>query len=115
GPLTIWPALQNFLVEVAGVALLGRPNWSAAGVWMPPLGVIQAVQMAAMAAGTAGALAVAWRAARRSQTDVRAAWLEIAPWALILLALAAAAVWVFLLPMEMRGNVLAYSAIYSGS
>lgn len=115
GPLTIWPALQNFLVEVAGVALLGRPNWSAAGVWMPPLGVIQAVQMAAMAAGTAGALAVAWRVARRSQTDVRAAWLEIAPWALILLALAAAAVWVFLLPMEMRGNVLAYSAIYSGS
>lgn len=115
GPLTICPALQNFLVEVAGVALLGRPNWSAAGVWMPPLGVIQAVQMAAMAAGTAGALAVAWRAARRSQTDVRAAWLEIAPWALILLALAAAAVWVFLLPMEMRGNVLAYSAIYSGS
>ncbi|MCC6166654.1 MAG: hypothetical protein IT329_05440 [Caldilineaceae bacterium] len=114
GPLTIWPALQHFFVEVAGVALLGRPNWSAAGVWMPPLGVIQAVQMAAMAAGTAGALAVAWRAARRSQTDVCAALLEVVPWALILLALAAAAVWVFLLPMEMRGNVLAYSAVYGG-
>jgi Fe-S-cluster-containing hydrogenase component 2 len=106
GPLTIWPALQNFFVEVAGVAILGHPNWSAAGVWMPPLAVIQGVQVAAMAAGAAGALAVAWRAAQRSQTAGRAALLEVAPWALILLALAGLAVWVFLLPMEMRGNVL---------
>lgn len=106
GPLTIWPAFQNFWVEVAGIALFGQPNWSATGVWMPPLPVIQVVQMAAMAAGTAAALVTAWRAAQRSHPDPRVAWLEAAPWMLILLLLAAAAVWVFLLPMEMRGNVL---------
>lgn len=106
GPLTIWPALQNFWVEVTGIALMGQPNWSAGALWMPPLRVIQTIQMAAMAAGTAGALAVAWRAARRSHAASRAALIQVAPWALILLALAATAVWVFLLPMEMRGNVL---------
>lgn len=106
GPLTIWPAFQNFWVAVFGAVLFGQPNWTAGGVWMPPLLVIQTIQMVAMAAGTAGALLVAWRAARRSHADPRTALLEMAPWALILLLLAAVSVWVFLLPMEMRGNVL---------
>src|SRR5690606_39215042 len=87
GPLTIWPALQTFWVEVTGVALMGQPNWSAGALWMPPLRVIQTIQMAAMAVGTAGALAVAWRAARRSQVESRAALIQVAPWALILLVL----------------------------
>lgn len=106
GPLTIWPALQNFWPEVTGTALLGQPNWTQAGAWVPSVSAIQAVQMAAMAVGLGMALAVAWRAARRSHREQAAAWVAFAPWALILLLLAGLGVTVFLLPMEMRGNVL---------
>ncbi|HXF60078.1 MAG TPA: hypothetical protein VNK95_00595 [Caldilineaceae bacterium] len=106
GPLTIWPALQNFWPAVTGTALLGQPNWTLAGAWVPSLGAIQAVQIAAIALGLGMALAVAWRAARRSHREQAAAWIAFAPWALILLLLAGLGVAVFLLPMEMRGNVL---------
>jgi polyferredoxin len=106
GPLTIWPAFQNFWPAVTGVALFGAPDWALAGAWVPRLAVVQAVQMVSVAAGLGMALAVAWRAARTAHPAPRPAWVELAPWAAILLMLAALAVWVFLLPMEMRGNVL---------
>ncbi len=62
--------------------------------------------MAAMAAGTIAAALAGWRAATRVHGRTRRAFVEFVPWLLILVVLAAAAVYVFLLPMEMRGNVL---------
>ena len=106
GPLTIVPAVQGFFADVIGLPLLGKPDWRLAAAWMPSLAVVQGVQMATMAAGTAAAALVGWRAARRSQASPGTAMLEFLPWLLILVMLAAAAVYIFLLPMEMRGNVL---------
>jgi hypothetical protein len=106
GPLTIWPAFQNFWLEVSGRSLLGQPDWALAGRWVLPLGVIQAVQMVAMAGGVAAAWWVAWRAAQAAHRERRAAQREWLPWAVILGLLAALGCAVFLLPMEMRGTVL---------
>jgi hypothetical protein len=106
GPLTILPAFQTFFWEVAALRFLGEPNAALAAAWVPSLRLVQAVQMVAMGAGLAMALAVAWRAARRSRSNAWAALVEVAPWALILLLLAWIGITVFLLPMEMRGGAL---------
>lgn len=58
-----------------------------------------------MAAGTAGAIAVAWRIGQQAY-DGRAVWGAVLPWCLVLLVVGLAAIYVFLQPMEMRGNVL---------
>jgi hypothetical protein len=63
--------------------------------------------MVAMAAGIGGGWLVAWNAAKLAHQDRNARLREFLPWALILLLIGALAIWVFLLPMEMRGNVLA--------
>lgn len=105
GMLTLIPATQRFFEEVVGAPLLGPADWTLAARGMPSLEVMQAIQLAALGVGTAVALAVAWRAARQAHGQ-RAALVEALPWAVILVALAATAVYVFLLPMEMRGSVL---------
>jgi polyferredoxin len=106
GPLTIIPALQHFWANVAGFPLFGAPNPMLGAAWVPPLPVVRGVQMLAMAAGIGGALWVAWRAARDSLPSPVLALRAWLPWALILLLGGALAITVFLLPMEMRGNVL---------
>ena len=106
GPLTILPAFQTFWVNVVGRPVFGAPNWTV-GAWALPLVAVQAVQMAAVGGGLAAALMVAWRGAVPQHSTRRGALVEFLPWAVILVALAATAVWIFLLPMEIRGNVLA--------
>ena len=105
GPLTIVPAFQTFWVNVVGQPVFGAPNWTV-GAWSLPLAVVQGVQMVAVASGLAAALAVVWAGAVPAHPTRRAAAGEALPWAVILVALAGLAVWIFLLPMEMRGNVL---------
>jgi ferredoxin len=106
GPMTIVPAVQRVFDDMLGVALLGEPNWATAAMWTPSLSAVRAVQMAAMAIGTASALIIGWQAARQVHTEKRIAAVEFSPWLLILLLLSVAAVVIFLMPMEMRGNVL---------
>jgi hypothetical protein len=106
GPLTIVPALQTFFADVVGLAWLGAPNPRIGMMLTVPVGWIQALQMLLMAAGLGGALLVGYRAAANRARSPQVAWREFAPWAVILVAVAILAVWVFLLPMEMRGNVL---------
>jgi ferredoxin len=106
GPLTIVPALQSFFADVVGLAWLGAPNPRIGMMLTVPVGWIQALQMLLMAAGLGGALLVGYRAAANRARSPQVAWREFAPWAVILVAVAILAVWVFLLPMEMRGNVL---------
>ena len=106
GPLTIVPAVHRFLVDLTGLPLLGTPDWRIAALGTLSLDAVRGLQMAAMAAGTAFAILAGWRAARDGKAGTRAAFVEFLPWLVILLLLAIAAAAVFLLPMEMRGNVL---------
>jgi polyferredoxin len=106
GPLTIVPALQTFFANVVGVPFLGAPNPRLATLWIMPLWALQSVQMLAVASGIGGALLVAWNGASRAHKESGAHLIEFWPWAVVLLLIGAAAVWIFLLPMEMRGNVL---------
>jgi hypothetical protein len=106
GPLTLIPALQTFFANVVGLPLLGAPNLRLGAAWVLPLVGIQSIQMLAMAAGSGGALLVAWNAAKRANQERGAQWREFLPWAMILLLLTVLAVMIFLLPMEMRGNAL---------
>ncbi len=106
GPLTLIPALQTFFADVVGMPLLGEPNLTLGASWILPLPILQGIQVIVMAAGVGGALWVAWNAAKRVHQERGAVLREFLPWALILLLIGAVAVWVFLLPMEMRGNVL---------
>lgn len=106
GPLTIWPAFQTFWVQVAGIPLFGRPDWSVAAAWVMPQPAIQVIQMVTMGTGLVMALLLSYRAAASEHSHRAGAVRELLPWAVVLLLLAVAATWVFLLPMEMRGNVL---------
>jgi hypothetical protein len=105
GPLTILPAFQAFWMNVVGKPIFGAPNWTV-GAWALPLVAVQGVQLVAVAGGLAGALAVVWTGAVPAHPTRRGAVIEALPWAAILVGLASVAVWIFLLPMEMRGNVL---------
>jgi hypothetical protein len=106
GPLTIIPALQSFFADVVGVPLLGEPNLRLGASLVLPLWAIQSIQILAVAGGVGGALLVAWSASKRAHQDGGARLREFLPWAIILLLIGLLAARVFLLPMEMRGNVL---------
>ena len=98
GALSIIPALQNFFID-HGLTLLGaEPNWSLSNIlpfsWLLPL------QVLAVVAGFAGSFSVL-SAIGRQERESFAAQL---PWLLLLLGLAAAAIFLFNLPMEMRGT-----------
>ena len=100
GIWTIIPALQNFLLE-HGVTLLGEPNWALGGIEDAALiGLIQAL---ALLAGFAGSLFVAQQVAMRLYR--RASMAGLLPWALLFLLMIAAGMWLFNLPMEMRGTL----------
>jgi ferredoxin len=99
GALTIIPVFQQFLAE-HGAAI--TPDWSLGGV--QELTVIGMVQMVALLAGFLFSGIVIQRAAMRLYR--RRAPLGLLPWVLLVLGLMLAAVWIFSLPMEMRGNVV---------
>ncbi len=100
GALTIIPAFQNFLIT-HGIALLGAPDWSLAGV--EDMGVIGLVQTIALLGGFVGSLVVAQHIAARLYR--RESMAGLLPWALLFLLMIAAGMWLFNLPMEMRGTL----------
>ena len=106
GPLTIVPALQGFFANVIGVPLLGAPDWAIAARWVAPLPVIRGVQMTAVLTGLLTGMAIAWRAAADDAESRGEALAAASAWLCLLLILALIAVYLFLLPMEMRGNIL---------
>lgn len=105
-PLTLIPALQNFWVNVAGIALLGMPDWRLGFAWIPPLGAIQIVQMLILLGGLVMGGRIAWHAAQSSTPHPSQSLKLAAPWLLILVFMTLAAAWIFLQPMEMRGSML---------
>lgn len=100
GVLTIIPAFQDFLLR-HGIALLGEPNWSLSGI--DDLKVIGLIQTIALLGGFVASLIVAQRIALRLYRRDSAAGLL--PWALLFLLMLATGMWLFNLPMEMRGTL----------
>jgi hypothetical protein len=68
-------------------------------------GAVFPIQLGLILLGTMGSLAVAFRISERDDPD--RPWPSTLPWALVVLVLAAIAVWTLSQPMEMRGVGLA--------
>jgi polyferredoxin len=102
GALTFIPVAQSAVRDVIGRAALGDPRWTWVG--MQP-GTVLPLQLGVVILGAFGSLAIAWLIAERDhpRATARAAW----PWGAVIVLLAAAAVWIFMQPMEMRGTTLA--------
>lgn len=100
GFLTIIPAFGNFLLE-HGIGLLGAPNWALGGV--EDAGLIGLMQTIALLGGFVGSMLVAQRIATRLYR--RDSTAGLLPWALLFLLMIAAGMWLFNLPMEMRGTL----------
>ncbi|RME85916.1 MAG: hypothetical protein D6775_01530 [Caldilineae bacterium] len=101
GALSIVPVLQNFLLD-HGVRWPGaHPNWTLSAIlpfrWLFPLQVIVVL------AGLLATLYALGEGARREEAGQRLL-AGLVPWVVVAVALALIAVWIFSLPMEMRGT-----------
>lgn len=101
GVFGIVPAFQNFLLD-HGIPLLGAPDWSLGGI--TDLSVVGLIQTLALLGGFLGSMVVAQRIAFRHYG--RRGLTGFLPWALLLLGMMLVGMWLFSLPMEMRGTVL---------
>lgn len=107
GAMTIVPAIQTFWSETVGLPILGTPNWTLAQWFVPPVGAIQTIQLVIVVVGTVAGGWLMWQtAARHNVSNRRDAWRAAGPWLFVLALVAIAAIYVFLLPMEMRGSAL---------
>jgi polyferredoxin len=98
GTLSIIPALQNFLIDHGLLIFGAEPNWTLSNIlpfsWLLPLQVIIVVL------GFGGSFYALSDIGRHEKESFTAQL----PWLLLLLAIAAAAIYLFTLPMEMRGT-----------
>ena len=102
GVLTIVPVTQSAAADLFGRALFGAPLWMLAG--MRP-GAVFPLQIGVVLLGAFGSLAVAYGISEREHPARPAA--ATMPWVVLVLLIAAAAMWVLSEPMEMRGIGLA--------
>ncbi len=102
GALTFVPVLQEFVARWVG-PILGAARWDLAAVvpqsWLLPIEIL------ALDGGLLGSLLVLWRVARREHGVQMPARRAFAPWAVLVVLLFAAGVWLLLQPMDMRGTV----------
>ena len=101
GVLTIVPVVQSAAADALGVFLLGEPRWRWAG--LQP-GTVFPIQLGFVLLGTFGSIAAARGVSDREHFDRPAA--ATLPWIVVVAAIALAALWVLLQPMEMRGVAL---------
>jgi hypothetical protein len=97
GLMTIVPVAQSAAVDLFGRAVLGEPLWRWGG--LRP-GAVFPVQIGFVLLGTLGSIAVAYGISEREHAD--RPLLAAAPWAIVLLAMTATALWILSSPMEMR-------------
>jgi hypothetical protein len=97
GAFAIVPVTQRAATDLLGWAVLGEPLWRLTG--MRP-GAVFPVQVGFIALGTLGSLASAMQIATRDYPRRAAA---VIPWAILVVLLASAALWILSQPMEMRG------------
>jgi ferredoxin len=98
GALTIVPVTQSAAVDLFGWAALGDPRWGWTGA-RP--GAIFPIQIGFVLLGTVGSIAVAHGISEREHSARPMA--ATIPWAVVVLLVGAAALWVLSNPMEMRG------------
>lgn len=98
GVLTVVPVTQSAVADLLGWAALGEPAWQWAG--MAP-GSVYPIQVGFVILGSCGSLGLAHAVSVRDHPG-RATAASV-PWLVAIAALAAAAVWIFNQPMEMRG------------
>jgi len=98
GAFTIVPVTQSAAIDFAGWPALGEPLWRWAG--MRP-GAVFPIQLGCVLLGTVGSFTVLHLISLRDYPDRPTS--ATIPWAVVLVLLAAAAIWVLFQPMEMRG------------
>jgi polyferredoxin len=98
GALTIVPVTQSAAQDLLGWAALGDPLWRWTG--LRP-GAVLPIEIGFILLGAAGSLALAYGVSEREYAARPGA--ATAPWAAVVVTLAALAVWTLAQPMEMRG------------
>jgi polyferredoxin len=101
GGLTVIPVTQSAAIDLLGGPALGEPLWRWAG--LQP-GTVLPIQLGCLMLGAAGSMCVMHLISLRDypQRSSRAT----VPWAVVVVLLAATAIWVLFQPMEMRGTGL---------
>jgi ferredoxin len=101
GIWTIVPVAQSAVIDAAGRAMLGEPNWRWLG--MRP-GAVFPLQLGVTLLGALGSLVLVQKVAERDRDILGSrAWI---PWTVLVMALAGIALWILAQPMEMRGTGL---------
>jgi ferredoxin len=98
GAFVVVPVTQRAAIDLFGWAALGEPLWRLTG--MRP-GSVFPIQIGLMLLGTMGSLAAAFRVAERDYPARPGR--AVVPWAVVIIGLAAAALWILSQPMDMRG------------
>jgi len=99
GVATIVPVTQGAIADAVGASLLGEPDWRWLG--LRP-GLVYPLQIGAVLLGGLGAALLVQRIAERDHPG--RSWRAAAPWALLVLLLTGAALWILSQPMDMRGT-----------
>jgi hypothetical protein len=97
GVMTIVPVAQSAAMDLFGRAVLGDPLWRWGG--LRP-GAVFPLQIGFVLLGALGSIAVAYGISEREHADRPV--LAAVPWAVVLLAMTATALWILSSPMEMR-------------
>jgi len=98
GALTIVPVAQSAAIDLLGRAALGEPLWRWVG--LQP-GSVFPMQVGVVILGTAGSLGLVHAISARDCPE-RPIGASV-PWMVLVVALAATALWIIAQPMEMRG------------
>jgi hypothetical protein len=97
GLLTVIPVTQAAVFEATGWAVLGAPMWQLTG--MRP-GVVFPLEVGVILIGASGSLALSYLISERDHPERPV--IATIPWALVTVAVAAAALWITAQPMDMR-------------
>ena len=98
GALTIVPVTQSAAMDLLGWPALGAPLWRWTG--MQP-GAVFPLEAGVILLGAMGSLGLAYLVSEREHAESPLA--ATIPWAIVTIALTAAAVWILAQPMDMRG------------
>jgi ferredoxin len=98
GAFVVVPVTQRAAIDLLGWAALGEPLWRLTGM---RAGSVFPIQIGLMLLGAMGSLAAAFRVAERDYPARSGR--AVMPWAVIIVGLAASALWILSQPMDMRG------------